>query len=85
MCVIMSYVLIPFTKQVEVDVIKNYIRINKRNMTDTDGDGFTNIDEDTAGTNPFDSTSVPVDTDGDGLADNGVDQDDDNDGFTDMM
>ena len=29
MCVIMSYVLIPLTKKVEVDIIKKYINLNK--------------------------------------------------------
>jgi hypothetical protein len=36
---------------------------------DDDNDGFTDIDETTAGTDPLDATSKPLDTDGDNVSD----------------
>ncbi len=53
--------------------------------TDDDNDTFSDIDEGVCGTNPLSAASVPVDSDGDGLCDNGVDSDDDNDGTPDAM
>jgi hypothetical protein len=51
---------------------------------DDDGDGFSDADEDTCGTDPRNVFSVPLDTDDDGLCDNGVDDDDDNDTLLDV-
>jgi hypothetical protein len=45
--------------------------------TDRDGDGFSNTDEATAGSNPNDANSVPADLDNDGIPDF---KDDDRDG-----
>lgn len=50
---------------------------------DDDGDGYSDQDEMTCGSDPLDPTSIPVDTDSDGLCDNGVDDDDDGDGVND--
>lgn len=50
---------------------------------DDDGDGYSDQDEITCGSDPLDPTSIPVDTDSDGLCDNGVDDDDDGDGVSD--
>ncbi|MEE2644712.1 MAG: hypothetical protein VYD19_07240, partial [Myxococcota bacterium] len=50
---------------------------------DRDGDGFSDADETTCGSNPSARGLTPLDTDGDGLCDNGVDPDDDNDGVVD--
>lgn len=50
---------------------------------DDDGDGFTDVDENTCGSDPLDANSIPTDTDSDGLCDNGVDNDDDGDGLSD--
>ena len=36
---------------------------------DFDGDGFTNLEEIAAGTDPLDNTDVPADSDGDGISD----------------
>jgi hypothetical protein len=36
---------------------------------DSDGDGISNVEETTAGTDPFDATDTPTDTDGDGIPD----------------
>ncbi len=53
--------------------------------TDDDGDNYSDLDEGVCGTDPLDNGSVPTDTDGDGLCDNGVDDDDDNDGTPDAL
>jgi hypothetical protein len=47
--------------------------------TDADGDGFSDILEEQAGSDPEDASSVPADTDEDGIVDI-YDQDDDGDG-----
>jgi len=49
---------------------------------DTDGDGFYDDDEITCGSDPNNATSVPQDTDADGICDV-MDPDDDNDGYND--
>ena len=49
---------------------------------DTDGDGFYDEDEITCGSDPYNATSVPQDTDGDGVCDV-MDSDDDGDGYND--
>ena len=49
---------------------------------DTDGDGFYDEDEITCGSDPDDASSVPQDTDGDGICDV-MDYDDDGDGYED--
>ncbi|NQY57717.1 MAG: hypothetical protein HRT86_14760, partial [Ilumatobacteraceae bacterium] len=49
---------------------------------DTDGDGFYDEDEITCGSDPDDASSVPQDTDGDGICDV-MDYDDDGDGYDD--
>jgi hypothetical protein len=51
--------------------------------TDADGDGFSDILEEQAGSDPEDASSVPADTDDDGIVDI-YDQDDDNDGHIDV-
>lgn len=51
---------------------------------DNDGDGWTDSEELLCGTNPFDFSSTPIDTDGDGDC-NVIDGDDDNDGFNDNV
>ena len=38
-------------------------------VSDTDGDGFTDLEEILAGTDPLDTKSFPIDSDGDGLSD----------------
>lgn len=50
---------------------------------DDDGDTYSDVDENTCGSDHSDPDSVPTDTDSDGLCDNGVDDDDDGDGITD--
>jgi len=40
-----------------------------QNLVDKDNDGYWNIDEETAGTDPQDPDSIPVDTDKDGFSD----------------
>ena len=50
---------------------------------DDDGDGFSDSDETTCSTDGADNSSVPTDTDADGLCDAGVDDDDDGDGVDD--
>ncbi|WP_345292209.1 hypothetical protein [Kangiella marina] len=52
---------------------------------DDDDDTYSDIDENTCGSDPLDPTSVPTDTDSDGLCDNGVDDDDDGDGIKDEV
>ena len=52
-------------------------------ITDPDGDGWSDADELLCGTDPNLATSVPIDTDGDGDC-NAIDVDDDGDGFTDV-
>ncbi len=49
---------------------------------DTDGDGFYDVDEITCGSDPDDASSVPQDTDADGICDV-MDYDDDGDGYDD--
>jgi len=49
---------------------------------DTDGDGFYDDDEVTCGSDPDDASSVPQDTDADGICDV-MDNDDDGDGYDD--
>ena len=49
---------------------------------DVDGDGWTNGDEESCLTDPFDGNDIPEDTDGDQSC-NAIDADDDNDGDTD--
>jgi hypothetical protein len=49
---------------------------------DADGDGYTNGDEQAAGTDPCNAASQPEDADGDGVSDV-TDTDDDNDGIPD--
>ncbi|NHN60177.1 MULTISPECIES: malectin domain-containing carbohydrate-binding protein [Halorussus] len=49
---------------------------------DADGDGYTNADENAAGTDPCSQASQPEDWDQDGVPDS-VDDDDDDDGLTD--
>jgi hypothetical protein len=49
---------------------------------DDDGDGYSDLDEVAAGTDPLSPTSLPLDTDGD-LISNVTDSDDDNDGVLD--
>ncbi|MEZ4833547.1 MAG: hypothetical protein R2873_16445 [Caldilineaceae bacterium] len=49
---------------------------------DADNDGYPNTQEEAAGSDPFDGSSVPGDNDGDGILDH-ADPDDDNDGLTD--
>ncbi|GJQ58203.1 MAG: hypothetical protein SCALA701_10040 [Candidatus Scalindua sp.] len=56
-------------------------RIRKINP-DFDGDGYTNVDEGTAGSDPLDEASLPADNDGDYISD-ATDADDDNDGYLD--
>ena len=51
---------------------------------DDDNDTFSDVDEQTCQTNPLSDASLPTDTDGDGLCDNGVDPDDDNDTLLDV-
>ena len=50
---------------------------------DDDNDGFSDLDEQTCGTNPKNTAEAPLDTDGDGLCNNGVDDDDDGDTLSD--
>jgi cysteine-rich repeat protein len=52
---------------------------------DDDNDTFSDIHEGICGTLPLIATSVPLDTDADGLCDNGVDNDDDNDNLPDLV
>ncbi len=52
---------------------------------DDDGDNYSDIDEGVCGTDPLNAASIPFDLDGDGLCDNGVDNDDDNDGTPDAL
>ena len=51
-------------------------------LKDTDGDGYTDTDEQAIGTDPLDFASIPLDTDGDGIPDVN-DLDDDGDGVLD--
>lgn len=57
---------------------------NNNPSNDSDGDGYPNDLEDDAGSDPLDSGSVPVDTDGDGVVDV-LDTDDDGDGIPDAV
>jgi len=59
-------------------------KIGDNSDPDIDGDGIPNDDEQTAGTDPFNSADIPLDTDGDGVVD-AVDTDDDNDGVPDDL
>ena len=56
---------------------------NNNPHNDTDGDGISNAHEVVSGTDPQDSNSTPIDTDGDKVPDI-IDLDDDNDGLTDL-
>ncbi len=49
---------------------------------DSDKDGFSNEEERDCGSDPYDTTSIPLDSDEDSTCD-GLDPDDDNDGWTD--
>ena len=49
---------------------------------DTDGDSWTDVDEEACGSDSLDPNSIPQDYDGDGICD-GTDEDDDNDGVSD--
>lgn len=67
------------------------IYINIYNLTfedlleiDSDNDTYNDTYEKLKVTNPFDNTSYPLDTDGDGIFDY-LDPDDDNDGYSDSM
>ena len=51
-------------------------------VSDSDGDGWSDADEGACGTDANDSSSVPTDTDSDGICDP-VDTDDDDDGWSD--
>ena len=51
--------------------------------TDDDNDGFSDNDETVCQSSTTSAADRPLDTDGDGLCDNGIDSDDDNDGVTD--
>ena len=51
---------------------------------DSDGDGFTNSDEQANGTDPCSAASKPTDADGDNISDK-TDPDDDNDGQSDKV
>jgi len=51
---------------------------------DDDNDGYTDIDELRAGSDPLDASSLPLDTDGDKIS-NATDTDDDNDGISDIL
>lgn len=51
---------------------------------DSDGDGWTDAEEQEYGTDPYDSDNYPLDTDNDNLPDS-IDTDDDNDGYPDEM
>ncbi|MBN2066735.1 MAG: right-handed parallel beta-helix repeat-containing protein [Candidatus Thermoplasmatota archaeon] len=53
-------------------------------FVDTDGDGWSDDEEQQYGTDPNDSDNYPLDTDGDHVPDS-VDTDDDNDGYSDDM
>ena len=52
--------------------------------TDDDGDGFLDATEVIGGSDPLDSSSIPLDKDNDGLI-NILDEDDDNDGISDLI
>jgi hypothetical protein len=52
-------------------------------LSDTDNDTFSDFDEITCESNPLENSAKPTDTDMDGLCDDGVDSDDDNDGVAD--
>jgi len=51
---------------------------------DTDGDGWSDLEEETYGTNPNNTDDSPVDTDGDRIPDD-YDDNDDNDGLNDRL
>ena len=51
---------------------------------DTDGDGWSDLEEETYGTNPNNADDSPVDTDGDRIPDD-YDDNDDNDGLNDRL
>lgn len=53
-------------------------------LLDSDGDGWSDADEERCGTDPFDLNDHPTDGDGDGIP-NSIDLDDDNDGLGDFM
>jgi alpha-tubulin suppressor-like RCC1 family protein len=50
--------------------------------TDDDGDGYSDMNEASCGTDPSNSSDIPLDPDGDGIC-NAFDSDDDNDGVLD--
>ena len=52
--------------------------------TDSDGDGWIDAFEEACETNPYDSQSIPKDSDSSGICDN-LDIDDDNDGWIDSL
>jgi Zn-dependent metalloprotease len=59
------------------------LAVASTNVTDIDGDGFSDHIEIAEGANPLDSASAPPDADGDFLSDS-MDPDDDNDGMLDI-
>lgn len=63
--------------------IFNIPNINSTDI-DSDNDTYNDTYEMSKGTDPFDNTSYPLDTDGDGIFDY-LDHDDDNDGYNDSM
>jgi parallel beta-helix repeat protein len=75
--------------------IDNFGDLNESAIDDYDDDGFTNLEEYIAGTDPTDPDVTPIDVDGDGLPDNwelehfgdlneSATDDNDNDGFTNL-
>tara|TARA_B110000438_G_C15814036_1_gene651063 strand:+ start:443 stop:2518 length:2076 start_codon:yes stop_codon:yes gene_type:complete len=62
------------------EVVVNEISEHYFSMTDSDGDGWIDIDEIACSTDPNDENSVPIDSDSDDFCD-AIDSDDDNDGY----
>jgi hypothetical protein len=70
-------IVLPVNTDIDADGISNDIDI------DDDGDGYLDLDEIAAGSDPLSNTSLPFDTDGDFIS-NVTDTDDDNDGVLDV-